>query len=111
MNIYNKISNGVLIFLTYTFLLLSCSNEAGDPIKKEALAEILAELMIIESLVVSDSIKAVKSFKIMQNKNINIDSLKNIISKFEKRPEFWQSIYDNIKNQLKESPKRVPSNK
>ncbi len=104
MNNYIKLANGVFIFIACTFLLLSCSNENEHSLKKETLVVIMTELMITENLAVSDSVKAVKIFNLMQNNNINLDSLKNILAKFENNPEFWHSIYNSIKIRLKESP-------
>jgi len=111
MKINGKLSNSLLIVIGCTFFFLSCSNETENGINQETVVNIMTELMTIEHLAEPDSIKALKISKIMQTYNIGIDSLKNIISKFEKQPAYWQSVYNNIKNQLKETPERIPSQK
>ena len=107
----NKLSNSLLIVIACTFFFLSCSNQIDNTIKKESLVKIMTELMTIEHLAESDSIKALKISKLMRNNNIEIDSLKSIISKSEIQPEYWESVYNSIKNELKEKPKRFSDKK
>ncbi|KAA3617168.1 MAG: hypothetical protein D8M58_03745 [Calditrichaeota bacterium] len=111
MNNYKRLLNSIIIFIACTFLLISCSNESQPDIKKDVIVDVMTELMAIEHLAISDSLKAVKISKIMQTYKIEIDSLKSIIKKLEQEPEYWHSVYNSIKNQLNESNSRKPSNK
>ncbi len=111
MKVNLNLSNSILIIIVCTFLTLSCSNDNKTIIQKDSVVKLMTELMTIESLNEPDSVKAIKIIKIITDNEIEIDSLKKVISKFETNPEYWQSVYSKIKNQLKKPANRNPTKK
>jgi hypothetical protein len=106
MKNYYNLSNGLIIFIACTFLHLSCSSKNESVSKKEPLVNVLSELMTIEQLSISDSLKALKIKKLLAKKHVQIDSLKSAILLSDDKPEYWKSIFNRIKVKLKENEQR-----
>ncbi len=106
MKNYSNLSNGLIIVIACTFLYLSCSSKNESVSKKEPLVNVLSELMTIEQLSISDSLKALKIKKLLAKKHVQIDSLKNVILLSDENPEYWKSIFNLIKVKLKDNGQR-----
>ncbi|MCB0282346.1 MAG: hypothetical protein H6627_00945 [Calditrichae bacterium] len=65
----------------------------------------MSEVMTIESLNTSDSVKVAMIYKALEKENISVEKLEKNIKSSGSDPEYWYNIYTGIKEQLKEKSK------
>ena len=107
MNLNIKVLNCCLLLLICTFSIITCSQEQKKTLNKDKFASVLSELMTIENMAVADSTKARLVHKSLNKHNISIDKLKLTIDEFADNPEYWQTIYNMIKENLKKDSKKI----
>lgn len=97
--------NSIISLLACTFFVLTCSSEQPQKLKNDTFVKIMSEVMTIESLNVTDSIKVAMIYKALKDENISLEKLEENIKSSETDPEYWYNIYSGIKEQLKEKSK------
>ena len=61
------------------------------------------EIMTIENLNLPDSTKAIMILKAFKKKNISLKEFEQTIKSVDSDPEYWYTVYNKVKDQLKES--------
>lgn len=97
--------NRILLLIACTFFALSCSNKQPKTIKSDKFVDLMSEVMVIENLTVSDSLKAAMIQNVFNEKKITLTEFENTIKTAENDPGFWYNVYTQIKDQMKENPK------
>lgn len=104
MNKTIKVIKCSLLILICTFSLISCSQDKQKLINQDTLIRVMSELMTIENMSVADSTKARMIYKNLQKNNISLDKLRSSIESSAENPEYWQLIYESVKEKLSANP-------
>ena len=98
-----KLSKTYLIYFITTIILINCSNsDRNFPDSK--FEKSLSELMVIESMSISDSLKAKLIIESLDSNKVSIEEIRARISKEKENSEYWKKSYLNIKKLLQETP-------
>ena len=103
MILITNIIKKLLLVLACTFLLITCSNEKKKILDQETVVQVLSDLMLIENMSVDDSTKVKLIYDSLHKYDVTIKKLEITIGQFEDNPEYWQEIYTQIKESLKEN--------
>ena len=103
MKFNNKLTNCIFIFIACTFLLITCSSDQKKRIKSDQMVNLMSEIMTIENLNLPDSTKAIMILKAFKKKNISLKEFEQTIKSVDSDPEYWYTVYNKVKDQLKES--------
>jgi adenylate cyclase len=108
MILNTKVLKCSIFIMICTFSLITCSQENKKTLDKEKFIQVLSELMLIENMSVSDSTKARLIQVSLDKYSISLEKLNSTIEKFEDKPEYWQDIYNQVKENLKAD--KIPVN-
>jgi len=103
MNLNTKVLKCLLSLVICTFLLLTCSQEKEKTLDQEKFVQVLSDLMLIENMAVADSTKIRLINDSLIKYSVSLDKIKITIGHFEDNPEYWQKIYTQVKENLKEN--------
>ena len=101
MTLNNKYINSIFHFIFCTFLVITCSEPTQDILDKRSITEVMLELTVIENMAISDSLKAAKVQKVLNDKKIKIEVLKKTFAAKSDDGLFWESLYDSIEVKLR----------
>jgi len=107
MILNTNLIKSLLVILACTCLLVTCSNEKKKILDKETVVQVLGDMMLIENMSVEDSTKVKLIYDILHKYDISIEKLEITIGQFEDKPEYWQDIYTQIKESLKENTPKI----
>ena len=111
MILNTKVLKCSIFILICTFSILTCSQEKEKTINREKLVQVLSELMLIENMSVNDSTKTRLIYSSLSKHNVSLKTLNTTINKYEDNPEYWQDIYNQVKETLNNDKQRVDTQK
>ena len=97
-----KLSKTYLVYFITTIILINCSNSDKNLIDSK-FEKTLSDLMVIESMSISDSLKAILIIESLDSNKVSIKEIKAQISKEKENSEYWKKSYLNIKKLLQEN--------
>lgn len=106
MLLNTKLSTIIFIFIICTSYFTNCSEKYENNSANDNFENIIAELMIIENMAISDSLKAVLIIENLENNNTSIEKFRIHISNYREDPYYWSDAYIKIKQIIKEIPEQ-----
>ena len=103
MIIKTKLSIKVIIIVLFTSIFVSCSKNSDKIDNVQELDIVLSELMVVENMSISDSLKAVLIDKKLKEKDITINEIRRHISAHKENSIYWKDTYNRIKQIIKEN--------
>jgi hypothetical protein len=100
MILNTKILKCILLIFVCTFLIITCSQQKKNTLTKEEVVQVLSDLMLIENMSVNDTTKVKLIYDCLNKHNVTIKNLQETITKFENKPDYWQDVYDRVKEYL-----------
>ena len=107
MNKTIKVIKCSLLLSICTFSLTTCSQDKQKLIDQATLTQVMSELMTIENMAIADSTKARMIYKSLQKNKISLEKLRSSIEASAKNPEYWQMIYESVKEKLSANPNTI----
>jgi hypothetical protein len=103
MHLNIKVSKYLLIGLFFTSIWFSCSSDSEKTISNDQFSDILGELMIIEAMNISDTLKIIMIKDYLSEQNISVNEIQIHIEIKKNDSEYWQNIYEKLINNMKET--------
>jgi len=103
MQISTKVSKSLIVFYCFTFILVSCSFDSKKSISKDKFSDVLSELITIESMNISDSLKVELLKECLANNELTINDIQKKIETEKNDSQYWQAVFEKIKTNLKEN--------
>lgn len=97
-----KLSRKLFYIILFTSLIISCSEKSDKNLNQQQFEKLMSELMIVENMPISDSLKAVLVKNKLIENGITINEIKNHINDNNEDPLYWQQTYNRIKQIIKE---------
>lgn len=101
MNLNTKVSKILLMLVYSTIIYASCSTDTENSISKEGFSSVLTELITIESMNISDTLKVRLIQKHLKEKKVTVQIITNLIERKKSDSAYWQNIYEKVQLRLK----------
>ncbi len=98
-----KLLSKIICVILFTSLFISCSKKSDKIEAPDKIDFVLSELMVVESMSISDSLKASLINKKLKENDITIPEIRNHIKSHKKNPEYWKNTYNRIKKIIEEN--------
>jgi hypothetical protein len=96
----NKYSYFILITLLLTIFISSCSKNKHKSLKEDQFVEVLADLMIIENLGISESERIILANKVFEKHKIDSVIFNETRRRHEENEKYWIKIYTKVKDRI-----------
>ena len=96
----NKYSYFILITLLLTIFISSCSKNKHKSLKDDKFVDVLADLMIIENLGISESERIILANKVFEKHKIDSVIFNETRRRHEENEKYWIKIYTKVKDRI-----------
>lgn len=84
-----------------TIFISSCSLNGQNTLTREQFVVVLAELMVIERLPISENEKLLLIKKMFEENKVTSDQFYKTREQYSEDPDYWISVYEEAKNIFK----------
>ena len=106
MKLSTKVSIFLLTTICCTAMWLSCSIDSENTLTKDELSTILGELVTIERMNISDTLKIILIKEQLTKNDITVKNIQKQIERKKNDTEYWLRIFEKVDAILKEKKQK-----